>query len=127
MEAIVVPCTQEKIWDSQPNVGPVSAKDAYTKEAFRTWRLYAEQSGCSWFIMSTKYGLLRPDQPIEKYNVPVSVAVRDAGLLSLLDRQGRELGLGSFEQIVLLDWDRFMPLVRAATRSLFVKCVLRRI
>lgn len=71
MEAIIVPCTQEKIWDSQPDLGAVPAKDAYTKAAFRAWRSYAEQSGCPWFILSTKYGLLRPDVQIEKYNVPI--------------------------------------------------------
>jgi len=127
MEVIIVPCTQEKVWDSRPNLGAVPAKDAYTKSAFRAWRSYAEQSGSPWFILSTKYGLLRPDQRIEKCNVPVSAAVRDPGLLSRLDKQGQEFGLGSADQVVLLDWERFQPLVRAATRSLSVKCVLRKI
>ena len=127
MDCIIIPCTQEKIWDSQPTLGAVAAKDAYTKPVFRVWRSYAEQSGCPWYILSTKYGLLKPDQLIERYNIPISSAVRDAALSSRLETQGRDLGLGSFDRIVLLDWERFKPLVRAATRSLAVKCVLRRI
>ena len=127
MDAIIIPCTQEKIWDSEPTLGAVAAKDAYTKPVFRTWRSYAEQSGCPWFILSTKYGLITPDQPIQKYNVPISAAVRDAALASRLEAQGHELNLGSFERIVLLDWERFKPLVRAATGRLQVKCVLRKI
>jgi hypothetical protein len=42
MDAIVVPCTQEKIWDAQPSLGAVAAKDAYIKPVFRAWRSYAE-------------------------------------------------------------------------------------
>jgi hypothetical protein len=29
MEAIIVPCTQEKIWDTQPDAGAVAARDSY--------------------------------------------------------------------------------------------------
>jgi hypothetical protein len=127
MEAIIVPCTQEKIWDTQPRAGAVPAKDAYTKPAFRAWRVYAEQSGCPWFILSTKYGLLHPDQPIEPYDIRTSAAQNDPVLLSLLHRQGRELNLAQYEQIVLLDWERFEPLIRAAVPDRSVRCVLRRL
>lgn len=127
MDAIIIPCTQEKIWDSQPDLGPVPAKDAYTKTAFRAWRSHAEKSRCPWFILSTKYGLIIPDQPIEKYNVPISSAVANAALGALLQKQGRQLNLGSFGRIVLLDWERFKPLVRSAVGKLPVKCILRRV
>lgn len=127
MDVIIIPCTQEKIWDSQPMLGPVAAKDAYTKPVFRAWRSYAEQSGCPWFILSTKYGLIRPDHLIEKYNIPISAAVHDSALAALLERQGRELEIESFGQVVLLDWERFQPLVRAAVGKSGVKCVLRKL
>lgn len=127
MDAIIIPCTQEKVWDAQPHLGPVPAKDAYTKPVFRVWRSYAEQSGGPWFILSTKYGLIRPDDLIEKYNVPISTAVGDESLGALLERQSREHQISSFDRIVLLDWERFQPLVRAAAGKTGVKCVLRRI
>lgn len=38
MDVIVVPGTQEKIWDTQSTAGPVAARDAYTKPAFHAWR-----------------------------------------------------------------------------------------
>ena len=127
MEAIIVPCTQEKIWATHPDAGAVAAKDAYTKSAFLAWRQHAEESGLPWFILSTKYGLVRPEQPIENYNVPVSSAVADAGLRRLLEVQGRELGLSKFEQLILLDWEKFEPLVRAAAPDRRIKCVLRKL
>lgn len=114
MNAIIVPCTQEKVWDTNPSAGPVAAKDAYTKASFLEWRRYAERSGSPWFILSTKYGLVRPELPVEKYNVPISRAVADMDLLARLKEQGADLGLDQFERVVLLDWERFEPLVRSA-------------
>lgn len=127
MEAIVVPCTQEKVWDDQPEVGAVEARGAYTKPVFLAWRRYAEASGSPWFILSTKYGLIRPDIRIEPYNVAVGRAAADENFLRRLRRQARELGLDSFDRIVLLDWEKFEPLVRVAVPRPDVKCVLRRL
>jgi hypothetical protein len=106
----------------------VPAKNAYKGRAFPTWLAHAEQAGCPWFILSTKYGLLRPDEPVERYNVPVSAAIANAALRSLLERQGIALNLRQFNPIVLLDWERFEPLVRAAVPDRSVRCcVLRKL
>ena len=114
MDAIIIPCTEEKIWRTNPAAGAVQAKDAYTRDDFRVWRQHAEQSGGPWFILSTCYRLIAPETPIEKYNIPVSRAVNDPKFLEKLKRQGQELQLGKFEHVILLDWRRFEPLVRAA-------------
>lgn len=127
MEAIIVPCTREKVWDSQPELAAVAAKDAYTRAEFVKWRKYAEQSGVPWFILSTKYGLLEPNREIERYNVPLSAAAADATFLNRLGEQARQLGLDKFDRLVLLDWEKFEPLVRAAAGSSGVKCVLRKV
>lgn len=127
MEAIVVPCTKEKVWDTNPSEGAVAAKDAYTNQAFLRWRKYAEDSGHPWFILSTKYGLISPDHLIENYSVPVSVAKKDSALLEHLKEQGREHGLQEFDKIVLLDWEKFRPLVRAAIPDPRARCVLRKL
>ena len=127
MDAIIIPCTQEKIWDTQPNAGAVAARDAYTHPAFLEWRRVAEGSGQPWFIMSTKYGLMEPGQNIQKYNVPISHAVADPELRRLLGEQGRTMNLQQFETLVLLDWERFQPLVRAAVGNLGVRCALRKV
>ena len=127
MKVVIVPCTQEKVWDSAPTQGAVPAKNAYTKPVFAKWREHAEQSGSSWFIRSTKYGLLSPDDLVEPYNVPISAALADSKLLSLLAEQGRRLGLDQAEEIILLDWEKFQPLVRAAVADPNVPCNLRRL
>jgi hypothetical protein len=70
---------------------------------------------------------VRPDDPIEKYNVPVSTAVENQEFLKRLAEQGRALGFDKFDQVVLLDWERFRPLVRAAIPNRKVRCVLRKV
>lgn len=127
MEAIIVPCTQEKVWDSRPDMGPTAARDAYSKPVFGTWRKYAEESACRWFILSTKFGLVEPDRPITAYNVPVSAALASQPFKELLRKQGDEIGLGLFDKVVLLDWEKFRPLVKAAVGDGAAKCVLRKI
>lgn len=127
MEAIIVPCTQEKVWDDNPQRGPTAAKDAYTKGCFLEWRRIAETSGGQWFILSTKCGLLEPDDVVPgPYNVPISMATRDRGLLAKLRDQGAGIDFSRFEKVVLLDWERFQPLVKAAVGD-NAPCVLRRV
>ena len=103
------------------------AKDAYTKSVFRQWRHYAERSGKRWFVLSTKSGLLDPDQPITRYNVPVSDAIRNRTLRDRLRQQGREFGLEQAGKVILLDWERFEPLVKAAVGDSGTPCVCRKV
>ena len=43
------------------------ARDLYISDWFVKARRYAENSGCRWFILSAKYGLVLPDQMIAPY------------------------------------------------------------
>jgi len=51
----------------QKQPSPTRAKDLYTSPWFRLARAYVEATGCPWFILSAKYGLVHPDQLIEPY------------------------------------------------------------
>lgn len=112
-EVMIVPCVAGKVWDTDPALGNVPAQDAYTERRFLTWRRHAEGSGLPWFILSTKYGLVRPSDLIAAYNRGVMQARADRTLAELLTRQGRELGLVGCKTVHLLDYDLFIPLVRA--------------
>ena len=61
---VIVPCGQGKVWDNQPQRGPVPAADAYTGPLFRLGRRYAERFGDAWVVLSAKYGFVTPDFPI---------------------------------------------------------------
>ena len=48
------------------------AKDLYISPLWNFRRAYAEQLGCSWYILSAKYGLLVPDDEIEPYDLTLN-------------------------------------------------------
>jgi hypothetical protein len=52
---------------SQKREQACAARDLYISEWFWAARPYAEASGCRWFILSAKYGLVAPDQVIAPY------------------------------------------------------------
>lgn len=125
---IIVPCTRHKVWDADAHApSKVAAVEAYGGPSFRRWVHYARSSGCRWFILSTKYGLLSPTDPISNYNRTPFAAARDEAYLQKLRQQGRRLRLAEHERIVLLDWERFRPLVRAAVDDPETTCVVRRL
>jgi hypothetical protein len=52
---------------SQKRAASASAKDLYVSEWFNRARAYLEATGCPWFILSAKYGLVAPNEIIAPY------------------------------------------------------------
>ena len=103
MEAVIVPCTKEKIWCEKPDAGEVAAKDAYTYPPFLKWRDYAEKMvGANWFILSTKYGLIKHDKLIEKYEVPIEDVKGCQEFKDKIKKQAGELGFGELKKVTLV-------------------------
>lgn len=48
------------------------AKNLYISPLWNFRRAYAERLGCSWYILSAKYGLLVPDDEIEPYDLTLN-------------------------------------------------------
>ena len=53
---VIVPCGQSKVWDEEPDRGPVRARDAYTGSPFKMNRTYAEAFASQWVILSVSTG-----------------------------------------------------------------------
>lgn len=72
----IISCGKAKIWD-EPKKGKkvtpvlVPAREAYTGPLFTLARKYAEHEfeGDEYYILSDKYGLIRPGEEIENYDV----------------------------------------------------------
>jgi len=125
MNVFIVPCTQGKTWDREPARGATPAKDAYTDPCFLKWRQHVEATGEPWYVLSTKHGLLAPDDRVPgPYDVPLAAISGDAALMRRLGEQGRRIDFSRFERVILLDWKRFEPLVRAAVGNT-ASCMLR--
>jgi hypothetical protein len=52
---------------SKKGAAAASAKNLYVSEWFLRVRRYVEATGCPWFILSAKYGLIDPNQIIAPY------------------------------------------------------------
>lgn len=48
------------------------AKDVYASEWFFRARAHVERTGCQWFILSAKYGLLDPSEVIRPYELTLN-------------------------------------------------------
>ncbi len=49
-----------------------AARDLYVSDWFNKARRYVERSGCPWYILSAKHGLLDPEEEIDPYNRALS-------------------------------------------------------
>lgn len=99
--------------EAQPTSEP--AREAYGDDpAFRDWREYAETSGLPWYVVSTKYGLLAPEDIVpDSYNVALGPAMRNQVLLTQIAGQLRAANL-SPEDCAVLDADWFQGFVAKA-------------
>ena len=53
---------------SKKRARPAPAKDLYESELFCRTRAYIEATGCPWFILSAKHGLVAQDEVIAPYD-----------------------------------------------------------
>lgn len=63
---ILLGCVQSKLPEAAP------AADLFVSPLFRARRAYAEQSRRRWFVLSSYYGLVRPEQEIAPYDLPMA-------------------------------------------------------
>ena len=59
----LVSCVKKKLSRAAP------ARDLHTSALFRKMRRYAESHAQSWYILSARYGLLRPEQEVQPYEL----------------------------------------------------------
>lgn len=106
VDAILVGCVSQKGGVAAP------AKELYRSELFRRRRLFAEQSGRAWWILSAEYGLVEPETIIEPYDTRIAalslaarheLAARVADDLetALGDLQGKRIEIHAGDEYVL--------------------------
>jgi hypothetical protein len=52
--------------------GPVPAEELYVGPMFRARRAHVERRGLAWFILSPRFGLLRPEEVIDPYELAMA-------------------------------------------------------
>jgi len=102
---VVVPCGKTKIWQLEPETGPVQAKKAYLGPPFKANREYAEAFGDAWVILSAKYGFVFPEMLLPEDPGDVTFGDKACSELvpvSTLKRQVDLLRLGLYDNVVVL-------------------------
>lgn len=61
---VLLACSKDK----QPNVTACAAGELYTGQLFRKGKAIAQASGIPFFILSAKYGFLKPTTVVETYD-----------------------------------------------------------
>lgn len=78
---VLVSCVKSKLARSAP------AQDLYTSTLFTRGRAFARSTGAPWYVLSTKYGLVHPDEVIAPYDYTLNrlgVATRRAWAQNVL-------------------------------------------
>jgi hypothetical protein len=112
---VIVPCGLSKVWDKNPQAGPVAASLAYTGPPFRLNKQYAERYGDRWVILSAKYGFIPPDFIIPgPYDVTFKRKSTNPVTLAVLTEQVRAMGLNDFEVVIGLGGKEYRSMIEQA-------------
>ncbi len=112
---VIIPCGQSKVWDDQPDRGPVKARGAYTGTPFRMNRAYAEAFASRWVILSAKCGFVSPDFLIPgPYNVTFKKRATNPLGLTMLIAQIKELRLDEAPKVIGLGGKEYRAMIERA-------------
>ena len=110
----IVPCSSKKIWDKNPNIGAIKAREAYIGPLSKKAIMFAEKfCNKSWIILSAKYGFLNPDDIVlGPYNVTFSKENTNPITIDELIKQAHEKGLYKYDIIVVLTGREYAEVIR---------------
>ncbi|SDI51261.1 DUF6884 domain-containing protein [Alteribacillus bidgolensis] len=99
----IIPCGKKKIWDIDPESGPVYAKNAYQGTLHKKCQQYADYHLWPWVTLSAKHGFLLPYDIVPEnydkgFHFPKHKVISDESLR----RQWFEKNLYKADRIILL-------------------------
>jgi len=123
MQICIISCGKKKIWDINPVAEKVAAKDAYIGLYFKTNRAYAEKFFDRWYILSAKYGFLKPTTLIENYNAKLGKKRTNPITLDELTKQAKEMirELSTEFEITVLGGRIYREMTKKAFKGYIVK------
>ena len=118
---IIIPCGKQKIWHSDPKLGSIAAKEAYTSYLFKVYREYAETFGAEWRILSAKYGITHPDQLIQNYDCRFDASYLDPKQWWRLEEMAVQArALPACERLVLLGGKLYRCVLRKVFSGIYL-------
>ncbi|MGB9980487.1 DUF6884 domain-containing protein [Methanobacterium sp.] len=100
----IIACGKKKIWDENPEKGPVKARNLYTGSFTKKCVQYAKKADFDlWCILSAKHGFLFPDEIVkEQYNECFHNKNSNPIALDELNLQLKTKELDKYEKVVIL-------------------------
>ncbi|TFJ94455.1 DUF6884 domain-containing protein [Lentibacillus salicampi] len=108
----IIPCGRKKIWDKQPELGAVPAKNAYIGTLHKRCRQYAEMFTDQWVILSAKHGFLFADDMVDgQYDVTFGQKSNEIITFDQLIGQMKRKQLDQFDRLVVLTGKKYRPII----------------
>ncbi|UOQ48034.1 hypothetical protein MUN88_18570 [Gracilibacillus caseinilyticus] len=109
-QLFIIPCGKKKIWDREPDIGAVEAKNAYIGVLHQLCRQYVDCFGGDWVIISGKHGMLLPSDVVPgNYDLTFRKNDPNVVTVSTLQRQVKQKQLQSFNEIIALTGKKYRP------------------
>lgn len=110
----IVPCGNKKIWDVSPDAGPTPAKNVYVGGFASKCQEYARAFyPDSYFILSAKYGFLRPEEIVpNKYNVTFKKPSTNPITIPELIYIAQQKGLFNADRIIVMAGKDYAQIVK---------------
>ena len=110
---VIVPCGKSKVWDRQPRRGTTPASSVYTGALHKVAQRYARRHADKWYILSAKYGIIRPDFLIpETYDVTFNTG--DGVSVATLRRQVRAERIHRASKVIVVGGTVYCSVVEQA-------------
>lgn len=113
---LVLACSERKRNDSEP----IRALDRYDGPAFRVVRRYlavTDDQQLDLRILSAKYGLIRPEQPIRSYDLQMTTGRASEAIGVVLPETRRLLGSGRYHDVLFYGGRAYRAAVLPAIES----------
>ena len=114
---IITGCTKSKLACDERITAP--AKDMYQGRLFKKVREYAEARKFDYLIISAKYGVLHPDEPIEGYDLQLKTKIDIDNIRPDVEQKLRKW-LVSYDMIVVIAGENYRKVLSNLTDERFV-------
>lgn len=111
----IIPCGIKKIWDKQPECGPVSACEAYIGTFHTLCQRYAEAFTDNWVVLSAKHGYLLADDTVDgpydlTFNQNSDAIISNA----CLQTQVQAKRLNQYDELIVLTGRKYKKVIEAS-------------
>ncbi|WP_106497831.1 DUF6884 domain-containing protein [Lentibacillus sp. Marseille-P4043] len=108
----IIPCGIKKVWDKHPELGAVTASEAYIGTFHNLCRQYAEVFTDNWVILSAKHGFLFADDIVDgPYDVTFNQKSDEIISMEHLREQVKEQQLDQYDKLIVLTGKKYKKVV----------------